>query len=147
MHADLEYLYKNKIYVLDFQILHSKTTQAPFQLCKFSVLKQALFRAQCWHQQGDYEYYDSSVDKSKMFWSKHIPYKKRDFIIEKKFCGISFNTINIFQIPLSFYATQIISPFLTLRISANHDKELGFKPIGESLYVPLVYNLFSFYPE
>ena len=35
---------------------------------------------------------------------------------------------------LTFYATQIISPFLTSRISANHNKGLGFKPVGKSLY-------------
>ena len=35
-------------------------------------------------------------------------------------------TLNVFIAPLPFYATQIISPFLTSRISANHDKGLVF---------------------
>ena len=34
---------------------------------------------------------------------------------------------------LLFYTTQIINPFLTLRLSANHDKGLGFEPIVKSL--------------
>ena len=36
--------------------------------------------------------------------------------------------------PLTFYTSQIINPFLTLRLSANRDKRLEFKPIVKSLY-------------
>ena len=35
------------------------------------------------------------------------------------------NTANVFHITLSFYATQIIKPFLKSRISANHIKVEG----------------------
>ena len=40
--------------------------------------------------------------------------------------------------PLPFYATQIIYPFLTLRLSANHDKGLEFWGILILVNVPLV---------
>ena len=33
---------------------------------------------------------------------------------------------DVFQIPLPFYETQIINPFLDLSISANHGKRGGF---------------------
>ena len=36
--------------------------------------------------------------------------------------------------PLSFYATQTITPFLTSSISVNYSKGLEFKLNGESLY-------------
>jgi hypothetical protein len=46
-----------------------------------------------------------------------------------------FETIvNVFQTPLHLYATQIISPFLNSKISANNDKSLGFMLLN----VPLV---------
>ena len=35
---------------------------------------------------------------------------------------------------LPFYANQIIYPFLKLRISANHDKEMGFKNFFYLIY-------------
>ena len=43
-----------------------------------------------------------------------------------------------------FIATQIITLFLTLRLSSNHDKGVGFQPIKIliPLFVPLVQNLF-----
>ena len=34
----------------------------------------------------------------------------------------------------SFYVNQIINPFHSSKISANHDKGLVFQPIGKSLY-------------
>ena len=43
------------------------------------------------------------------------------------------NTSNVFHTPLSFYATQIINPFLNSRISANHDKVDGLQSMVKSL--------------
>ena len=48
--------------------------------------------------------------------------QKRDFVIEKQIARHLCNTMNVFQTTLPFYATQMINPFLNLRISANHDK-------------------------
>ena len=42
--------------------------------------------------------------------------------------------MNVFTNPLPFCATQIINPFLTSRLSTNHDKGLDLKKIEESLY-------------
>ena len=41
-------------------------------------------------------------------------------------CILEFcNTVNIFYIPIPFYATKIIDPFLNSMISANHDRVEG----------------------
>ena len=40
--------------------------------------------------------------------------------------------------PFPFYHTQIFTPFLNSKISANRNKRLGFQPIVKSLY-PLMF--------
>ena len=43
-----------------------------------------------------------------------------------------------FSIPLPFYATQIVNPYINLRISANHDKGDGLsskKPYKRGLFL------------
>ena len=53
---------------------------------------------------------------------------KRDLMIEKQIAWNFSNTTNVFKIPLPFYATQIIKPFV------NHKKERNFSPIVKSIY-------------
>ena len=53
----------------------------------------------------------------------------------------AFCAMNDFQTPLSIYATQIINPFLSSRISTNHDyrvERLANREILIVLNVPLV---------
>ena len=45
---------------------------------------------------------------------------KRDFIIEKQIGRHFVQYTKCLSIPLPFYATQIINPFLNQLISANH---------------------------
>ena len=47
------------------------------------------------------------------------------------------NTANVYQIPLPFYATKIISFFLNSIISANQKKRLG---IGANPYTPYCFS-------
>ena len=47
---------------------------------------------------------------------------KRDFIIEKQIAWHFVKYCECLSYPLTFYATQIINPFLNSRIPANHDK-------------------------
>ena len=44
------------------------------------------------------------------------------------------SSVNVFTTPSSFYASQIINPFLTSRISSNHSTGFGFQLTGKSLY-------------
>ena len=48
------------------------------------------------------------------------------------------NTVNVFHIPLSLYATQINNPFLNSRISANHYKVDELSANGELLIKGIV---------
>ena len=48
---------------------------------------------------------------------------KREFTI----VDILFNTANVYQIPLHFFETQILYPFLNLITSANHEKGEEFQ--------------------
>ena len=67
---------------------------------------------------------DLRCDKRKRYYGyvqlKHI--SKRYFIIDQQISGILCTTVNVFQTHLPFYASKISKPFLTSRISANHDK-------------------------
>ena len=58
---------------------------------------------------------------SKIYWTK-----KNDFKIEKQVLRHCVQYSECLSIPLPYYATQIISPFLISMISANHDKGKGF---------------------
>ena len=42
-------------------------------------------------------------------------------------------TPNVFHTLLPFFATQIVNPFLNIRLSANHDKVQGNQPMVKSL--------------
>ena len=53
---------------------------------------------------------------------------KRDFIVEKYLHVVLWNISNI---PLPFYATQIINIFLNSSITANHDKVDWLSANGE----------------
>ena len=61
-------------------------------------------------------------------------YDKRYFIIDHQIARYFVHFSECLLNPLSFYATQIIIPFLHLRISANHDKGWGFKATKKSIY-------------
>ena len=51
---------------------------------------------------------------------------KRYFLIDQQIARHFVHYSECLYHPLIYYATQIINPFLTLRILANHDKGLGF---------------------
>ena len=55
-----------------------------------------------------------------------INHNKIYFIIDQQRAKHFCNTVNVFQTPLPFFATQIVNTFLNSRISANHNKGLGF---------------------
>ena len=61
-------------------------------------------------------------------------YDKGYFIIDQQIARHFVHYSNYPNHPLPFYTTNITNPFLTPRISAYHDKGLGFLRIGESLY-------------
>ena len=56
--------------------------------------------------------------------------KKRYFTIDQQIARQFVHYRECFYHNLSFYATQIINPFLTLRLSDNHDKGMGFQSMG-----------------
>ena len=72
------------------------------------------------------------------YYSLAISYIKDILYQINKYRSILCNTVNIFQTPLSFYATKLVNPFLSSRISANHDKGQGFQPMVKFLY-PLMF--------
>ena len=51
---------------------------------------------------------------------------RRWFIIEKQIVRDFLQYSEYLSNPLPFYATQFINPLLNSRISANHDKGVGF---------------------
>ena len=66
-----------------------------------------------------------------------------DFIIEEQMHGILCNnTANNFQttLPLPFYATQILIPFLNLMISANHENRGGIL-VDRDILIHLIVSL------
>ena len=71
------------------------------------------------------------------------PSSKRHFKLDQQIAVhfVKKKTDNVFTTPLLFYATQIINPLLTLKLSANHDKGLWFYPIRESLYSLMIHNI------
>ena len=93
--------------------------------------------------QGKFEIYrDTGVSKKTkqkklvvtLFMFVYKCLVKRYFIIDQQIAQNFMHFSELFTTSLPFYASQIISHFLTLRISANHDKGLGFQPIVRSLY-------------
>ena len=57
---------------------------------------------------------------------REIYTNKRYFVIDKQKARHFVHFSEILTSPILFYATQIINPFLNLRISANQDKERNF---------------------
>ena len=51
---------------------------------------------------------------------------KRYFIIDQQIAEHFVHYSKYLSKPLPFYATEMINPFFNSRISANHNKELGF---------------------
>ena len=64
--------------------------------------------------------------------------KKKYFIIDQQIARHCVHYSECLSNPLSFNATQITTPFLNSRISANHDQGLGFYPIIEFLYALMI---------
>ena len=60
------------------------------------------------------------------FTETQISRYKRYSIIDQQVAPHFVHYSECLSNPLPFYATQIINPFLTLRISANKNKRLGF---------------------
>ena len=57
-----------------------------------------------------------------IIWEENLHWKKKNFNIEKN-CRVElWYTLNVFHTSLSFYATQIVNPFLNSRVSAKLDK-------------------------
>ena len=59
---------------------------------------------------------------------------KKYFLIDQQIARHFVHYSKCLYNPLPFNATQIDNPFLTSRISSNHDRGLGFQPIVKSVY-------------
>ena len=64
---------------------------------------------------------------------------KRYFTIDQRIARHFVASLNVFNNPLPFYATQIIGPFLTSMILANHDKGFGFYCILVLFFIVQLY--------
>ena len=76
-----------------------------------------------WYKKSDRE---TQIGQIILTWVAKRSANKRYFIIDQQIARIYCTTVNVFQAPLPFYATQIIHLFLNSRILANPDKGLVF---------------------
>ena len=60
------------------------------------------------------------------WYFKYLYFYKRYFMIDQQIARHFVHYSEYIYHPLPFYTTKIINPFLNSRISANHDKGLGF---------------------
>ena len=68
-------------------------------------------------------------------------FKRKEILYwRNKFCVRFFNLENVSHVPLPSYASQIIITFLSLMISANHDKVEGFL-VNREILKPLIVSL------
>ena len=69
---------------------------------------------------------EQSTNKSWACWNSSLEIDKRYFMIDQQIAQHFVHYSKCLYHPLLFFATQIIIPFLNSKISANHDKWLGF---------------------
>ena len=67
--------------------------------------------------------------------------KHKRFYDRGTIATLNYEIKQISSIPLHFYETQIINPFLNFRISANHDKDNGLSANGKILKKGIVSQL------
>ena len=76
-----------------------------------------------WYKKSDRE---TQIGQIILTWVAKRSANKRYFIIDQQIARIYCTTVNVFQTPLPFSATQITNPFLNSRILANPIQAMGF---------------------
>ena len=104
-----------------------KTTKYDFYI-QFCVI--FLYITFSIHTQFEVSTKNSKCCQNSLKWIKTKLYiSQRYFLIDQQIAQYFAQYSEVLTTPIPFYANQIINPFLTSRVSANHDKRLVFQRI------------------